>query len=98
MTRVRRANVNVFADLAFTPSESANLRIRADLMIRLARLIERRGLTQSRAARLLGVSQPRVSDLVRGRIERFSIDSLVAMLGRAGATVSLVVRSARRVA
>lgn len=89
---------NVFADLGFDPEEAQNLKLRADLMIELTKVIEARDLTQAAAARLLGVTQPRVSDLVRGKIDRFSVDSLVEMLGRAGATVSLTVRLDRQVA
>lgn len=89
---------NVFRDLGFSPEEAANLRIRADLMLRLKKLIEARGLTQAEAAELFGVSQPRVSDLLRGKIDLFSIDSLVNMLGRTGVLVSLVVRSRSKVA
>ena len=79
--RVRHSSGNVFRDAGFGGEEAENLRLRADLMIQLTRLIDARRLTQARAARLLGVTQPRVSDLVRGRIERFSIDSLVEMRG-----------------
>ena len=96
--KVRRSSGNVFADLGFDREAAENLRIRADLMSRLARLLEKRDLTQVQAARLLGVSQPRISDLVRGKIDRFSIDSLVEMLGHAGSRVSFVVRPVRRVA
>lgn len=67
-------------------------------MTELGKLIKTRRLTQAKAAALFGVSQPRVSDLVRGRIERFSVDTLVAMLGHAGARVELVVKSGSRVA
>jgi predicted XRE-type DNA-binding protein len=88
----------VFRDLGFPPEEAEHLKLRAELMVRLEQLIRDRGLTQARAAALFGVSQPRVSDLVRGRIDRFSIDTLVAMLGHAGARVSLVVRAKARVA
>jgi len=88
----------VFRDLGFDPQEAENLRLRADLMIQLTKLIDAKRLTQARAAKLFGVTQPRVSDLVRGRIELFSIDSLVEMLGRAGARVSLVVKPGKRVA
>lgn len=97
-TEVHPSSGNVFSDLGFGPEEAQNLKIRADLMIELAKLIERRGLTQAAAAKLLGVTQPRVSDLVRGKIERFSVDSLIAMLGHAGASVSFVVRLDQRVA
>jgi predicted XRE-type DNA-binding protein len=97
-TRIRRSTGNVFRDLGFLPEEAENLRLRADLMIQLTKLLQTRGLTQAKAAKLLGVSQPRISDLVRGKIDRFSIDSLVEMLGHAGARVTFVVRKGRRVA
>jgi predicted XRE-type DNA-binding protein len=67
-------------------------------MVRLARLIEDRGLTQAEAAKMLGVSQPRVSDLVRGKIDLFSIDMLVLMLAKAGLRVTLTARARTRVA
>jgi predicted XRE-type DNA-binding protein len=67
-------------------------------MIELTKLIEARGLTQAAAAKLLGVTQPRVSDLVRGKLDRFSVDTLIEMLGHAGATVSFTVTTSRRVA
>ena len=85
----------VFADLGFSPVEAENLKVRAELMVALTKLIESRGLTQSAAAQLFGVSQPRVSDLVRGKIDRFSVDMLIAMLGAAGAHVTVTVRRAR---
>jgi predicted XRE-type DNA-binding protein len=91
MTRTRRYT-NAFEAVGFPPAEAEHLRIRADLMLELSRLIEARRLTQAAAAKLLGVTQPRVSDLVRGKIERFSIDTLVAMLGAAGADVTVTVR------
>ncbi len=96
--KIRRGSSNVFRDLGFPPDEAENLHVRADLMIELTRLIESRGLTQVQAARLFGVSQPRVSDLVRGKIERFSIDTLVAMLGHAGVQVRFTTRGKPRVA
>ena len=94
----RRSLSNIFADLGFEAEEAEQLRIRAELMIVLGRLIERRGLTQADAATLFGVSQPRISDLVRGKIDRFSIDTLVAMLGRGGMTVRFSAKPRRRVA
>lgn len=94
---VRPSSGNVFADLKFSPEEAQNLKVRADLMIELTKLMEARGLAQAAAAELLGVTQARVGDLVRGRIDRFSADALIEMLGRAGATVSVVVRPARQV-
>jgi predicted XRE-type DNA-binding protein len=97
-TRLRLSSGNVFRDLGFEPKEAENLRLRSDLMITLTKLLHRRGLSQAQAARLLGVSQPRISDLTRGKIARFSIDSLIEMLGNAGAKVSIVVKPRRRVA
>lgn len=86
-TKIRRGSENVFADLGFDPEEAEHLRIRADLMVELSKLIQDRGLTQTEAAEILGVTQPRISDLTRGKIDRFSIDTLVAMLGHAGISV-----------
>ena len=96
--RIRRSSGNVFKDLGFPAKEAANLSIRSDLMILAAETLKDRKLTQVRAARLLGVSQPRVSDLVRGRIDLFSIDSLVEMLAKLGVSVSLQTRRSKRIA
>ena len=96
--KLRRSSGNVFRDLGFPAEEAEKLRIRAELMARLGRVIEDEGLTQGEAARLLGVSQPRVSALVRGKIDLFSIDSLVKMLSRAGVRVTVTARARKRVA
>jgi predicted XRE-type DNA-binding protein len=82
--------------LGFGPKEAASLRLRADLMIEIERLIKARKLTQASAAKLLRVTQPRVSDLVRGKIDLFSIDTLVEMLARAGVHVELHLAQAGR--
>jgi predicted XRE-type DNA-binding protein len=95
-TKVRRSSGNVFKDLGFPAEEAKHLQIRADLMIEVTKLIDARRLTQAKAAELFGVTQPRISDLVRGKIDRFSIDTLVGMLGRAGVDVRFTTR--RRVA
>jgi len=86
---------NVYLDLGFPPARAAHLLLRSRLMVEAGNLIRRRRLTQCAAARLFGVSQPRVSDLARGRIERFSLDALVELLAKAGVTVELVVRRHR---
>jgi predicted XRE-type DNA-binding protein len=88
----------VFRDLGFPRAEAENLRIRSELMVRITRLIDARGMTQATAARVFGVTQPRVSDLVRGRIELFSIDALVNMLAKAGLQVTVTAKARRRVA
>jgi len=72
--------------------------VRADLMIRLERELRSRGLTQARAAKLLGISQPRVSDMLRGRVELFSADALIDMLARLGIKVRIVASPRKRVA
>ena len=90
--KMQRSSGNVFRDLGFEAEEAENLRVRAELMEEVSRLIERRGLTQEAAAELLGVTQPRVSDLVRGKIDRFSVDTLIAMLGRGGVRVRFTTR------
>jgi predicted XRE-type DNA-binding protein len=97
-TKIRRSTGNVFRDLGFTPEEATNLKLRSDLMIRVSKVIDDRGLTQSQAARLFGVTQPRISDLVRGKIDRFSIDTLIAMLGHAGVRVQIVLGRSSKVA
>ena len=84
-----KSSGNVFLDLGFPPREAEHLLIRSDLMIAVELLMKKRGLSQAQAAKLFGVTQPRVSDLVRGKTELFSIDSLVRMLARAGVRVDV---------
>jgi predicted XRE-type DNA-binding protein len=95
-TKMRRSSGNVFRDLDYGAEEAEHLRIRSMLMATLTRLIEARELTQAEAARVFGVSQPRVSDLVRGKIDLFSIDTLVDMLARAGMKVELTAKPAAK--
>ncbi len=80
---------NVFLDLGFPPGEASVLALRADLMGRLRILIEKRGWTQSQAAEQLGIGQSRVSDLVRGKWEKFNLDMLITLAARAGKRVEL---------
>lgn len=77
-----------------TPAEAENMKLRAALMMALSEQLERAGLTQAEAAKLLGVTQPRVSDLVRGKINLFALDSLVNMAVAAGLRVEMRVRKA----
>jgi predicted XRE-type DNA-binding protein len=95
-TKVTPSTGNVFRDLGFGRAEAEHLLIRADLMIEIQKLIASRGLKQREAATILGVSQPRTSDLLRGRIDLFSTDVLIDMLVRLGARVRLTVKSNRR--
>jgi predicted XRE-type DNA-binding protein len=76
---------SVWDALADTPEEAANLTLRSDLMMKIETIVKKNGWTQAEAAKRCGVSQPRINDLLRGRIARFSLDALVniaAALGR----------------
>ena len=85
---------NVFIDVGFSPKEAEHLRVRAQLMTALRQLIEHRRLTQNEAAKLLGVTQPRISDLMRGKIDLFSVDTLIGMLALAGLHVDVTIEPA----
>ena len=97
-TTIHRSSDNIFRDVGFPPDVAENLRLRSALMIEVRRTMMAGKLTQAAAAKLFGVTQPRISDLVRGRIELFSIDGLVIMLGHAGVSVHFTTRRKRRVA
>jgi predicted XRE-type DNA-binding protein len=86
---VTKSSGNVFTDLGFAPGEAAVMAMRADLMGRLRLLIEERGWTQEEAAMQLGIGQSRVSDLVRGKWDKFSLDMLITLAARAGKRVAL---------
>ena len=96
VVRVTSSTGNVFRDLGFSKEESEHLLVRADLLIQVQKTITSRRLTQTETAKLLRVTQPRVSDLLRGRIDLFSTDALIDMLARLGVGVSLVVKPSRR--
>ena len=93
--RVTPSTGNVFRDVGFSKEESEHLLVRADLLIQVQEVITSRRLKQTEAAKVLQVTQPRVSDLLRGRIDLFSTDALIDMLARLGVGVRLVVRPSR---
>ena len=95
MTKMTRSSGNVFRDLGFAEKEAEHLRLRPALMAVVRQLMADRHLTQAKAAAVFGVTQSRMSDLVRGKIERFSIDGLIDMLGRAGVHVEMRVATPR---
>ena len=95
-TKITPSSGNVFADLGFGEVEAEHLRIRSSLMIQVRQLIDERNLTQTEAAKLFGVTQPRISNLVRGRIDLFSIDTLIDMLSRAGVHVEVLFSPGQR--
>ena len=94
--RVTESTGNVFRDVGFRREEAEHLLVRADLMIQVQKLIGVQRLKQREAAEVLRVSQPRVSDLLRGRIDLFSTDGLIDMLARLGARVRFTVKPNRR--
>jgi predicted XRE-type DNA-binding protein len=87
--RITPSSGNVFEDLGFDPAEAAILQMRASLMSDLRTYIEQKKLTQVAAAERLGISQSRVSDLVRGKWEKFSLEMLITLEARLGRKVSL---------
>jgi predicted XRE-type DNA-binding protein len=94
--KITPSSGNVFTDLGFSDDEAEHLRLRSTLMIEVRKLIQERELTQAEAAKLFGVTQPRISNLVRGRIDLFSIDTLVGMLARAGIHVDVAFSTVRK--
>ena len=78
---------NVFKELGFSEEDSANLEARSRLMILLEHEIKKMGLSQAQAAKLLGVKPPRISEIMSGRIDKFSVDLLITYLSRLGKAV-----------
>ena len=83
MTEKKRF-VSVWVAIEDTPQEAASMRARSDLMMNLAEVIRQQGMTQAQAASLFGVTQPRISDLMRGKVNLFSLDTLMDMASTAG--------------
>ncbi|MDM8349813.1 XRE family transcriptional regulator [Pseudomonas sp. sp1636] len=85
---------SVWGAVEDTPAQAENMKVRSALMIALKERIEAEGLSQANAAKLFGVTQPRISDLLRGKITLFSIDTLINMLATAGLHVELQIAQA----
>ncbi|OGB17762.1 MAG: transcriptional regulator [Burkholderiales bacterium RIFCSPLOWO2_12_67_14] len=83
MTEKKRF-ASVWDAIEDTPQEAASMRARSDLMMNLAEVIRQQGMTQAQAATLFGVTQPRISDLMRGKVNLFSLDTLIDMAATAG--------------
>lgn len=83
-TRRVEGSGNVFVDMGFDPAEAEVMKLRAEVMLRMEQLLREKGWTQAEAARQLGVTQPRISRLVKGRWEDFSLDMLLTLAARAG--------------
>ncbi len=84
-----KSSGNVFIDLGYSSDEAAILQMRADLMADLRKVIKAKRLTQAEAAGILGVSQSRVSDLIRGKWEKFSLEMLITLATKVGMRVTL---------
>ena len=85
--QIRQRFANVWDAIADTPEEAANLTLRSELMDKIETIIKQSGWTQKEAAKRCGVTQPRINDLLRGRIARFSIDALVNIASALGRKV-----------
>ena len=92
--KVERGSGNVFLDLGFSKAEAENLKLRSELMMRIGDYCKASGRTQAEVARALGLTQPRLNALLKGRIDQFSLDALVNVASRAGMSVRLVVKKA----
>lgn len=86
---IKTSSGNVFVDLGFPEGEAAVLALRADLMGRLRLLVQQESWTQAQAAQRFGIAQSRVSDLLRGKWDKFSLDMLITLAARAGQKVAL---------
>lgn len=90
--KVTSGSVNIFEDLGFDVQVSQNLLLRSQTMIALSHWFKASGLTQSAAAKTLGITQPRFNQLLKGKIDIFSLDALVNMATKAGMQVGLSIR------
>lgn len=88
----RTSSGNIFRDLGFGREEAESLKVRAMLMSEIEKHIRSKDLTQKEAAKQFGVTQPRISDLMRGKIALFSVDTLITMLTHVGLKVDVRVR------
>jgi len=84
-----KSSGNVFEDLGFDAEEATNLKLRSQLMIEIDKALIKKRLTQTAAAKALDISQPRVSDLIRGKVDKFTIDMLVNILTKLGHKVTM---------
>jgi predicted XRE-type DNA-binding protein len=94
--KVTPSTGNVFRDLGFPAEEAEHLLIRADLLVHLQKVVTARHLTQAALAKVLRITQPRVSNLLRGQLHLFSTDTLIDFLARLGIRIRFVVAPPRR--
>ncbi|WP_428354342.1 helix-turn-helix domain-containing protein [Methyloprofundus sp.] len=91
IVHITTENGNIFKDLGFAPEEASKLKIKAQLMCQISEWIKEKQLKQVDASNILHVTRPRISDIMRGKSGKFSIDALVDMLERAGKHVTVQV-------
>jgi len=89
-----RGSDNIFVDLGFDKAEAENLKLRFELLMKIDDFYRRSGMTQAAAAKALGLTQPRLNALLKGKIGQFSLDALVNIASRAGLNVRLVIKKA----
>ena len=92
--KMTRGSGNVFLDMGFSRAEAGNLRLRSQLMRQIDAYYRESGMTQAAAAKALGLTQPRLNALLKGKLSQFSLDALVNIAGNAGMNVRLVVKKA----
>lgn len=92
--KMTRSSGNVFLDMGFSKIEADNLRLRSQLMRQIDAYFQESGMTQAAAAKALGLTQPRLNALLKGRLSQFSLDALVNIASKAGMNVRLVVKKA----
>lgn len=90
--KVTKGSANIFEDLGFDVQEAQNMLLRSQTMIALVQWYNASGLTQAAAAKTLGVTQPRFNQMLKGKIDTFSLDALVNMATNAGMRVGLTIR------
>ena len=92
--KIEQGSDNIFRDLGFDEAEAENLKLRSTLMIRVTKIARESNMTQAEAALVFGVTQPRLNQLLKGKIQLFSLDALVNMLASAGMRVTMSVKKA----
>lgn len=89
--RITQGSGNVFLDLGFPPHEAAVMLLRCELAEAIRKWMAREGVTQAQAAKRLGVVQPRISEIVRNKVDKLSLDYLVSLCAKAGVSVAVKV-------
>ncbi|MBU0994852.1 MAG: helix-turn-helix domain-containing protein [Proteobacteria bacterium] len=93
-SKIIESSGDIFKDLGFSAEQSEKMNIKSHLMAEIETFIKTEKLTQEQASKIMGVSRPRISDVTRGRIDKFTIDALVDMLTKAGHHVQVLVEKA----